>query len=90
MSIHNRGELRVFTIRSKLHSLDVVAPTGTGKLLATGDHCEEREKAYAVASQLDWFVRPFSSRPTVLGALYIRLDSLHARDEAVVLLVECM
>jgi hypothetical protein len=29
----------------------------SGELLAAGDHPNEREKIYAVASQLDWFVR---------------------------------
>ena len=32
-------------------------PNARGELLATGDHLDEREEAYAVASQLDWFVR---------------------------------
>jgi len=34
-----------------------LSPNAAGELLATGDPCDEREKAYAVASQLDWVVR---------------------------------
>jgi hypothetical protein len=32
-------------------------PNASGELLAADDHPDEREKIYAVASQLDWFVR---------------------------------
>jgi len=36
----------------------LLSPNAAGERRATGDHPDEREKAYAVASQLDWFVRP--------------------------------
>ena len=37
--------------------IDIERPNASGKLLATDDHPDEREKIYAVASQLDWFVK---------------------------------
>ena len=37
--------------------IDIERPNASGELLATDDHPDEREKIYAVASQLDWFVK---------------------------------
>jgi hypothetical protein len=35
-----------------------ISANASGELLATDDHLGERDKAYAVGSQLDWNVRP--------------------------------
>jgi hypothetical protein len=35
----------------------MTTPNAAGERRATDDHPDEREKIYAVASQLDWFVR---------------------------------
>ncbi len=53
-----KGRLECLYIISLLRRPLIFLPNASGELLATGNHRSEREKAYAVDSQLDWNVRP--------------------------------